>query len=492
MNLLNNLSITPDQHIVAIPTDFCYNDFGMNNPNIPAEAIRLSRVINKLTNAFRENDTILSGFNVSNFKYKYKNIGGQKISEMRFNISEGEAIIDNTFIKLPYKIDCYIQDVDRKIPISQPTGRLLITIQFNFSDKNHPDRPIRQDHIHNIINYYPLEQVSFNPYIINYSLYNDVTKELIVDGWNSTDHVILITAQIYYKRNELNPSEYIFWFNDASKNSEIPIICDDDVEKIYQEQGGGFTTFINIIDGGDLDKASEVIIPPVGIKSIYNMEVESLTNEITDVNVSSENNLYVFYNGILYSQASNDYTYINNTINFLVPKILSKDSVIQIFETQIQSNPNLGYLKTIYRGIISQSNVDFSKNTILIDSLDPDKKYIIFYNGIAYSDNIDYIIEKNKIIFRNHIQLNINISLNIIEIINGTNDDAFIKLIYDDIIINTGKRQSVFGLNPEKAYLVWYNGILYRHSSDYIISENNIEFRRTELKSGNSLKIIQV
>ena len=40
----------------------------------------------------------------------------------------------------------------------------------------------------------------------------------------------------------------------------------------------------------------------------------------------------------------------------------------------------------------------------------------------------------------------------------------------------------IITLNPEKAYLVWYNGILYRHSSDYIISENNIEVRRTELK----------
>lgn len=492
MDLLNNLSITPQQNIIAIPTDFCYNDFGLNNPNIPAEAIRLSRVINKLTNAFRENDSILSGFSISNFKYKYQIVNDEKQSILTFDISSGEAIIDNTFIKLPYKINCIIHNVDKNISLEHPEGRMLVTINFNYSDQNHPDRPIRQDHIHNIINEYPLEQVTFNPYIINYSFYDDLTKKLTFDGWKSTDHVILITSQIYYKRNEDNPSEYIFWFNDASKNTELSVICTDGVEKLYQEQNGGFSTFINVIDGGDLDKSSEVIIPPVGINSIYNIELENQTTELSNINVTSENNLYIFYNGILYSPLTGDYNYLNNTITFFNPKFLNKDSVVQVFEIIPQTNLSLGSLNTIYRNVISQQNTDFTENSLNIDNIDQKKSYLIFYNGLLYSKNIDYIIENNKIIFRDHIKLEINKSIVIIEIISGIYDDAFIKNIYDDLIINTGRKQNIFGLNPEKAYLVWYNGILYRHSSDYVISDNAIEFRRTELKTGNSLKIIQV
>ena len=54
MDLINSLFVEPqNQRIVATPSDFCLHDFGLDNPDLPVEAVRLSRVINKLTDAFQ-------------------------------------------------------------------------------------------------------------------------------------------------------------------------------------------------------------------------------------------------------------------------------------------------------------------------------------------------------------------------------------------------------------------------------------------------------
>ena len=90
---LSPIFVIPDKYrTVATPNDFIYNDFGMTNATIPKEAVRLSRVINKLYEAFRDNDSILSGFVISDFTYD------KTKSYSTFTLSNGEAITDNTFI----------------------------------------------------------------------------------------------------------------------------------------------------------------------------------------------------------------------------------------------------------------------------------------------------------------------------------------------------------------------------------------------------------
>ena len=64
--------------------------------------------------------------------------------------------------------------------------------------------------------------------------------------------------------------------------------------------------------------------------------------------------------------------------------------------------------------------------------------------------------------------------------------------MYNDVAINSTKKQNVYGLNPEYSYMVFYNGLLYRANSDYTITTNMIEFRRINMVAGDSLIIIQI
>lgn len=492
MNFFSSIFVIPEnQHAVATPSDFCFNEFGLNNPDLPVEAVRLSRVINKLTEAFKDNDSILNGFLLSNFSYKYDQ---EKKSNLKIDISRGEAIIDNTIIELPYDLNISILSPDKNIPISIPDGRLILYLYFQYSSDNNIDRPIRQNHERYILNKYPLEQVTFNPYTIRWSLYDEKTSKIIFDPWNKDDHVIVLTSQIYYSRDLNDPAIYNFWIN-QTENNNLKVIFDDGTEKIYTDQSGGLKEHITIVDGGDINEETEIIIPPTGIHSIYNKELKYNTTSISDLVFTNENDSYVFYNGVCYSKNCNDYKITNNTqINFINPKILEKNSVLQVFENLATPSINFGYLKNILNTVITPSMIDPFQNALKVNGLSKNKKYIVILNGLTYQDNIDYIINDNLIIFRSHISLVNNESIIIIEIIEGnlSDDEYKLKLIYDDVVINTSKKQNIYGLNPEYSYLVWYNGLLYRSSTDYYISKNIIEFRKLTMISGNSLKIIQI
>ena len=492
MDLTNSLFVEPqNQRLVATPSDFCLHDFGLNNPDLPVEAVRLSRVINKLTDAFQENDTILDGFSFSNFKYNYDSKG---VARLTFDLSHGEAVIDNTIVTLPNNINCEIVSPDKAVPISAQEGRMVIYIFFNYSSENNIDRPIRQNHERYLINYYPLEQYTFNPYRISWSLYDPKTKNLVYDPWKYEDHVIILTSHIYYARNKQNPSRYDFWY---VENDNSDLVSDfGNQEKIYEgAQEGGYQSHIEIIDGGDINEVTDVVIPPTGINSIYSGEIRYNTNTVSDLIFTNKNDSYVFYNGVCYSEACSDYSIQNNTtVVFQNPRMLETRSVLQIFETLKSPSSGFGYLKGILNTTISSSILDLEKHAININTISPSKNYLVIVNGITQQKNIDYTLATNQVIFRSHVQLTTGESIIIIQIVEGTLPDNQykLKIMYDDVAINSTKKQNIYGLNSEYSYMVFYNGLLYRANSDYTITTNMIEFRRINMVAGNSLIIIQI
>lgn len=479
---LSPIFVIPDKYrTVATPNDFIYNDFGMTNATIPKEAVRLSRVINKLYEAFRDNDSILSGFVISDFTYD------KTKSYSTFTLSNGEAIIDNTFISLPYPIDVKWSNVTESIPANVNYGKILIYIAFEYSSFNNISRPIPQDHPWSSMPSWPVEQVTFNPAMIKAAYYDPTTKKFIADGWDQTSHIVLISSQFYFERE--SSTVINVWFNDQTKGLNTDIIFDG-TTVTYDDQSGGLSASINLIDGGDIDEATEEIIAPSGIVSLYNSDLKySLTN-LTLTNITYPNEIYVFYNGALYSSACNDYNLGETSITFLNPKILTAKSTLQIIEN-IPSNI-LGYFKKIINTTISNSNTNYSTNAVTVNDISPANKYLVFYNGVNYQHGIDYVLTDNTITFRSAIDLTIDKSFVVVQIIEGTGDAANVKVCYDDVVINTGRRQVVFGLSANSAYLVFYNGLLYRASTDYIVTDNMIEFKKIQLVVGNSLKIIKV
>ena len=492
MDLTNSLFVEPqDQRLVATPSDFCFHDFGLNNPDLPVEAVRLSRVINKLSDAFQENDTVLDGFSFSNFKYLYDS---NNIATMTFDLSHGEAVVDNTVVTLPNNINCKITSPDKVVPISAQEGRMVIYIFFNYSDENNIDRPIRQNHERYLINHYPLEQYTFNPYKISWSLYDPKTKRLVYDPWTYNDHIVVLTSHIYYARNKQDPSKYDFWY---VENDDSDLVVDfGDQEKTYEgAQEGGYQSHIEIIDGGDINEATDIVIPPTGINSLYNGELRYNTNTISDLVFTNKNDSYVFYNGVCYSEACSDYTVRNNTeVVFRNPKILESKSILQIFETLRSPSSGFGYLNGILNTTISSSILDSENNAINIRGITTTNNYLVIVNGITYQKNIDYTLASNQIIFRSHIQLTTGESIIVIQIIEGTLPDSQykLKIMYNDVAINSLKKQNIYGLNPEYSHLVFYNGLLYRATTDYTITTNMIEFRKINMVAGNSLIIIQI
>ena len=492
MDLTNSLFVEPqNQRLVATPSDFCLHDFGLDNPDIPVEAVRLSRVINKLTDAFQENDTILDGFAFRNFKYEYDD---QDIAKLTFDLTYGEAVADNTVIELPNDVNCKIESPDNAVPISTQDGRMIIYIYFNYSDENNIDRPIRQNHERYLINHYPLEQNTFNPYSIRWSLYDPKTKRLVYDPWDKDDHVIIITSHIYYSRNKQDPKKYDFWYVEYD-DSDLVVNFGDE-EKIYDgEQEGGFQTHIATIDGGDINEATEIVIPPTGVNSLYNQELRYNTSSIPDLRITNKDDLYVFYNGICYSEVCLDYTIRNNNeLYFQNPNILETRNVLQVFENLKSPSSSFGSLRGIYNSVISSINLDSINNSITIANIVPTNEYIVIVNGITYQKNIDYTITTNKITFRSHVRLTTGESIIVIQIIEGTapDDQYKLKIMYNDVAINSIKKQNIYGLNPEYSHMVFYNGLLYRAVTDYTITTNMIEFRRINMVAGNSLMIIQI
>ena len=110
---------------------------------------------------------------------------------------------------------------------------MVIYIFFNYSDENNIDRPIRQNHEKYLINYYPLEQYTFNPYKIRWSLYDPKTKRLVYDPWEYEDTVVenrcTVTAEQLLHQTGLSHEKEVLRLLNSVARMVIQKACPPDV-----------------------------------------------------------------------------------------------------------------------------------------------------------------------------------------------------------------------------------------------------------------------
>lgn len=523
-----------DEENLLIRYKYNYNKKSELVSNILNEATRMSRAINKMVNAFNSNDNfiefesgkklsvhntdlILNGFVISNFKYNVYT------KTLTFILSKGTAIIDSTIIELDHNISCKLENIEfpEKDNDSVNKGLIIVYLTFKYSNENHLNRPVPEVRNWEQMPVWPKNQFDFNPAMVRAAFFNPDTGEFFKDengnsdGWEYDDHVCIISSKIHFE--ELN-DEYDVWINDTSRNGLTTINFSDGKDLSYQDQAGGFADLILRIDGGII---KDMFTPNIlGYRSLLDIAASEEKNgyEFSIEPVENPDQLLVFYNGILCSNKITgsgnntvpDYTIENNTkiilhnsliyipatfldgtVDTLSPPKISE--TLQVIEN-ITENSH-GYLKIIYQDFISVDNTNFSTKTVTIIGINPNNNYLIFYNGIKYSLNIDYIISENTIkFFDNSVQL-VDGLLTVVQVVEGNTtafEKPYVQIIYDNVTGSGSKMQVIPGVLEDRSYLVFYNGLLYRRVTDYSVSTDVIIFNEIYPVAGCPITVIEV
>lgn len=468
--------IIPEQERNTTPDIFLTDQYGKDpaphgdGPLKIDQAIRLSKIVNRIVPAFGSNNSIIYGFLLESVY-----LDGD---DLYFKISDGTGIIDKTVFILNYSILSCWKNFKNIIPPNLQSGQILLYFGYKDSITNNINRPYPQKQPISVVNNYPEDQFDFDPISINTAFYNSKTKEVVNSEWDLDEQKILITASIFYERNSYGNVK--IWTTE--NKSDVIVIKDGEQEK-FEQQAGGFN-FTKLVDGGSL--STEKITETVGINVLLNEEIVSknqtfeLPYEITDTQ-----NLNIFCNGIKYR--------IPDDVLFENGKYISLKNNLspigkQIYAYQQITNSSFGSLNTIYSEKITQSEI-IETSEIIIDGISVDSDLLIFYNGILLS-NDDVSILENKIIFLNKIKKD-----TIIEVIKINTSRSYpknIEVIYDGEMTTNGSSISVFNLNPNRSYLVFYNGIFYNPKTDYTVGQNTILFKDLFLLRNRKIKIIGV
>lgn len=465
--------VVPTQKKIATPEDFVINNFGKeSNVNLDGaltvnEAVRISRILDGNALAFKSDNTVINGFVVSDGKL----VG----DDLFFKISIGKAIIDSTLIETPISFNCNWANLKKIVPATPVRGKLLIYLEFKFSDQDVEHRPIKQD-----VELFPTipfksQQSEFNPYLICGSIYDNDTKMLINEVWDKNKCRILLIHIAYHWEN----GDLILDF--GYTDEKIEVIFPDGSQEDHINQGGGVQNPDGSceIDGGVLSQLPTVT-DPIGIIVLYNTFISDFTQQIKLRKKPESDHIVVCYNGTLYYR-DRDWIFTDNTklfIRFLFPN-LERGKSLYIFE--IVQKSAFGYYEKIY-----SSEVMEATENINIPSINISGDFLLFHNGILQQKDRDYTILKNTLLL--NFSKHDHDYLELLEIHSG----RFFKTILDTLVSRYSKEIYFVSISENYAYLVFYNGILYHRNIDYIVSSGKITFNTLYMEATNSIKIIQV
>jgi len=499
---------TPEQQKKSTtPEDFVVNPWG-KVPDInkdgaltTTEAIRMSKIINELTMAFSKDNQILYGFFVESAE-----LDGL---DLKLTIGGGSAIVDKTFVNTPIAMKAVWKNFCNELPLNYQ-GNILITLEFEYSldvpnlpsappitnpkhlsktpmgagtpyDRMRDGRPVYQKHRQQPEIQYDKNQIGFNPFKIHGYLYDPETKQFVGSGWNKDQDVIILTGNINWKRHGDGTVE--LKLDGGAARDDIVIHFSDGTVITYDQQGGGSKDRASKVDGGII-LANTIVAKATGINILYDGYISDDSLQFKISNRSTDSEIYVFYNGIYYSEGV-DYLYNAYTkmLTFSTA-FLKKSKYLFIYENILPSAR--GYMKKIY-----ENKTMTSSKVINIPGLDPTKNYLIFYNGLCIHKLLDYTITTNTLTLGTGVTIVLGAVLSVTELIPGVSLEKNINLITDSLITLSVQNQSV-GVEIYKKYLVFYNGIYYANVYDYALSSGLISFNNFIPQIGKSLKIIQI
>lgn len=467
------ISLMPTQHRATTPDVFLTDQYG----KVPAQhgdgtltinqAIRLSKIINRLTPAFHDDNSIISGFTIDDVKL----VGDDLIIKIDF----GSGIISQQIFKVPNSFTVTWANFKNVIPPVLETGRLLIYFGYKDSILNNTDRPYMQNHPLGISNIYPGDQSDFDPISVNGIFYNELKKE-VIGIWDPAEIKILITAGITYIRHSDGSVEINF---DPNYRDDIPVIYNGN-EEIFKQQAGGYNSNREV-DGGPIKEDTEKK-SVVGLNILLNEMILSPSQEFNIPKmIKDKTNFLVFNNGIKYFYDEDWDINVENKL-FFKNNISTPLSQVYAFEN-INYSP-VGCLKTLFSSKISEE-----MSTIELNTIDANYIHIVFKNGLVLSP-LDFSIESGKLILNE--TLKIGDTLDIVKIIEGISETQTVEIIYNNLIKDQSFSLNAYKLNALKNFLVFYNGILYLEGIDYYLSQNTIIFKKIILTPGNYLLIIGI
>lgn len=467
------ISLIPEQKRATTPDIFITDQYG-KQPALHGDgkltinqAIRLSKIINRLTPAFHDDNSIISGFTIDDVKLDN--------DDLKIKIDFGSGIISQQVFKIPNSFTVTWSNFKNVIPPAMDTGRLFIYFGYKDSITNVKNRPYDQTHPLGVANIYPGDQSTFDPISINGIFYNDLTKT-VTGVWDPLEIKILITAAITYIRYPDGSVEINY---DSNYRDDVTVIYNEN-EEIFKQQNGGYNSNLEVDGGAIAENTSKKHI--VGINVLLNELVFSPTQQFYIPKIIKDyKDFLVFNNGIKYS--FNEDWEITNENNLLFKNNISSPlGYVYAFENIQQSV--VGCLKTLF-----SSKILVPTTTIELETIDVNSYYLIFKNGLLLNPN-EYSVEIGKIIF--HDSLNTDDMLDIIKIIEGVSGQQNVEIIFNNLVTEQSFSLNAYKLNSLKNFLVFYNGVLYLEDVDYYLSQNTIIFRKIILTPGNYLLIIGI
>lgn len=476
------LSIIPEQYRATTPDVFITDQYGKvpdqngDGLSLVNDAVRLSRIASHMTPAFANDNSIILGYNITSV---------QIINDDLFiKIDPGLGIINERVFRIPYPIEVVWKNFANTLPTYFNKAKVLIYFVHHELIINSTNRPCEQDYTRYPTKTYPEDQSTFNPIQIRGSFYDPDSKQLIQESdWDVEDPKILITGSIWYEKKDDGSVSITF---DEDDRDKIEIIHpgnegEEDTEESLDQQGGGHYDK-QLIDGGAIDEENEVFDKePSGIKLIFQKIVDredekfQLPYQIRDVN-----NTYVFYNGVLYQKKIDwDVDELNRI--YFKNNVLKPGHVIYIFENIVTSP--FGSMKNVY-----SNNVITDTTQIQVSGLVSGQEYLVFVNGIVIEPE-DYSITTNQIEFNFEIKNGTWVNIN--HIIPAYSEPRNLQIIYRGNASDSSTLKT-FGINTNKCYLVFYNGILYFEPYDYFLGQNAITFRDILMRSNKKILVIGV
>lgn len=444
--------IIPTQKRSTTPDVFISDQYGrLPGPNDDGAfyldlETRLSHVVNGLTPAFKENDSVISGLTIDRRTSKTYVSGNDLI----FKIDEGTGIINNRVFRIPNHIISTWKNFAKDIPSSLLKGKVLIYFAHSEIYVNDPERPYQRSIPPRQSNEtLPHDQSTFNPVVVCGAWYDPVTKQVTSNSsWDYFEHKIILSGNLWYEKNPGTGVTKIWWDDDDI--SDIEITGPNGTEIIPQQ---GTNTFLAVVDGGPLEPVAPSSVRSNAVSFFFNetttkyKESFALPSMVPNINLS-----YCFYNGILYKPVR-DYNIMasTNELTFVDSDIVVPKKIIKLFQFT-PSNPN-GYLEILSDGIMTSS-----RTTQNVPGLKTGDKCIVHVNGLLVKST-EYAITTDTITFT--ATLNVNDWVRVSRIVPGTSSTSYVEHVYCGLASN-GTTMSIFGLSPTRKYLVFYPMVKFK------------------------------
>lgn len=423
------------------------------------QEVRMSYIVDGYTPAFKDNDSVIYGLYVD----KRPDRTYLKGSDLVFKINMGTGIINNRVFVIPNHIVSVWKNFGNDIPVGIPKGKALIYLAHKEAYVNDPERPYRRSsppregnetlpHDQSGFNGIDLCGAWFDPY---------VNTPSASSNWDYFEHKILLVGTLWYEKNFSTGEVRIWWDDDRNEivittpeGPEILKIEDGDQNLEIVDGGPLEDITLNVSDRpnafltlyeGLTSRFNDTFSIPVKVTNfietycffngvLYRPNDDYIIDPTTNVlsftrNVIVPNRQILFYQNTTrtpngYLEIMFDNVVPTSTTNMSVTGLLATDKcIVHVNGVALPSSEyvvttnRITFLTPIKSGLwvritrivegsgassyVKLYHMGLAKNgtSISIYGLSETRKYLVFYNGLLYTEKTDYSVSLNTLIF---------------------------------------------------------------------------------------------